>query len=65
MAAIAIIGAGLTGLAAAYSLKQRGNRVVVYEAADRAGGSGAYRTPLRLPGRARAQLDVSADAGGG
>ena len=38
MAAVAIVGAGLTGLAAAYSLKQRGNRVVLYEAADRAGG---------------------------
>jgi protoporphyrinogen/coproporphyrinogen III oxidase len=38
MAAIAIVGAGLTGLAAAYSLKQRGYRVVLYEASDRAGG---------------------------
>ena len=39
MAAIAVIGAGLTGLTAAYRLKQRGNRVVVYEASDRIGGS--------------------------
>jgi protoporphyrinogen/coproporphyrinogen III oxidase len=38
MASIAVVGGGLTGLAAAYSLKQRGNRVVVYEAADRIGG---------------------------
>src|SRR3954447_24686051 len=38
MAAIAVVGAGLTGLAAAHSLQQRGNRVVLYEAADRAGG---------------------------
>lgn len=39
MAAVAIIGAGLTGLTAAYRLKQRGTRVVVYEASDRIGGS--------------------------
>src|SRR5215213_3911304 len=39
MAAIAVIGAGLTGLTAAYRLKQRGNHVVVYEAADRIGGA--------------------------
>ena len=39
MAAIAIVGAGLTGLTTAYRLKQRGARVVVYEASDRVGGS--------------------------
>jgi oxygen-dependent protoporphyrinogen oxidase len=39
MAAVAIVGAGLTGLTAAYRLKQRGARVVVYEASDRIGGS--------------------------
>ena len=39
MAAVAIIGAGLTGLTSAYRLKQRGTRVVVYEASDRIGGS--------------------------
>lgn len=39
MAAIAVVGAGLTGLTAAYRLKQRGARVVVYEASDRIGGS--------------------------
>jgi protoporphyrinogen/coproporphyrinogen III oxidase len=39
MAAVAVIGAGLTGLTAAYRLKQRGCRVVVYEASDRIGGS--------------------------
>ena len=38
MASIAIIGAGLTGLTAAYCLKRRGNRVVVYETSDRIGG---------------------------
>jgi oxygen-dependent protoporphyrinogen oxidase len=38
MAAVAIIGGGLTGLSAAFSLKQRGSRVVVYEASDRIGG---------------------------
>jgi oxygen-dependent protoporphyrinogen oxidase len=39
MAAVAIVGAGLTGLTTAYRLKQRGARVVVYEASDRVGGS--------------------------
>jgi oxygen-dependent protoporphyrinogen oxidase len=39
MASIAIVGAGITGLTAAYRLKQRGSRVVVYEAADRIGGA--------------------------
>jgi oxygen-dependent protoporphyrinogen oxidase len=38
MASIAVIGGGVTGLTAAYRLKQQGNRVVVYEAADRVGG---------------------------
>jgi oxygen-dependent protoporphyrinogen oxidase len=39
MASIAIVGAGITGLTAAYRLKQRGNRVVLYEASDRIGGA--------------------------
>jgi protoporphyrinogen/coproporphyrinogen III oxidase len=38
MASVAVIGAGVTGLAAAYRLKQRGYRVVVYEAGERIGG---------------------------
>ena len=38
MASVAVIGAGLTGLSAAYALKQRGVRVAVYEALDRIGG---------------------------
>ncbi|HEY7638061.1 MAG TPA: protoporphyrinogen oxidase [Gemmatimonadales bacterium] len=38
MAAVAVVGAGLAGLTAAYRLKQRGVRVVVYEAGDRPGG---------------------------
>lgn len=38
MASVAVIGAGLTGLTAAYCLKQRGLRVVVYESNDRIGG---------------------------
>ena len=38
MAAVAVVGAGLAGLTAAYRLKQRGIRVVVYEAGDRPGG---------------------------
>jgi len=35
---VAIIGAGIAGLAAAHTLKQRGWRVVVFEAGDRVGG---------------------------
>ena len=38
MAAVAIVGAGVGGLTAAWHLKRRGIRVVVYEASDRAGG---------------------------
>jgi protoporphyrinogen/coproporphyrinogen III oxidase len=38
MAAVAIVGAGVAGLTAAYRLKRSGIRVVVYEASDRAGG---------------------------
>jgi oxygen-dependent protoporphyrinogen oxidase len=38
MAAVAIVGAGVAGLTAAYRLKRRGIRVVVYEASDRVGG---------------------------
>jgi protoporphyrinogen/coproporphyrinogen III oxidase len=38
MASVAIVGAGITGLTAAFRLKQRGSRVVVYEASDRIGG---------------------------
>ncbi|HEX6435274.1 MAG TPA: protoporphyrinogen oxidase [Gemmatimonadales bacterium] len=38
MASVAVIGAGVTGLTAAFWLKQRGTSVVVYEAADRVGG---------------------------
>jgi oxygen-dependent protoporphyrinogen oxidase len=38
MAAIAIVGAGIAGLTAAYRLKRRGARVVVYESGERAGG---------------------------
>ena len=38
MGAVAVVGGGVAGLSAAYRLKQRGIRVVVYEAGDRAGG---------------------------
>jgi oxygen-dependent protoporphyrinogen oxidase len=38
MASVAVIGAGITGLTAAFCLKQRGTSVVIYEAADRVGG---------------------------
>ena len=39
MASVAVVGGGLTGLTAAYCLKQRGCRVVIYEATDRLGGA--------------------------
>jgi oxygen-dependent protoporphyrinogen oxidase len=39
MASVAVVGGGLSGLTAAYCLKQRGSRVVIYEAADRVGGA--------------------------
>ena len=35
---IAIIGAGIAGLTAAYELTRSGHRVVVFEAADKTGG---------------------------
>ena len=38
MAAVAVVGGGIAGLTAAYRLKQRGIRVVVYEASGRVGG---------------------------
>ncbi len=38
MKPVAIIGAGITGLTAAFRLKQRGIPVIVYEASGRAGG---------------------------
>jgi protoporphyrinogen/coproporphyrinogen III oxidase len=39
MGAVAIVGGGIAGLIAAYRLKQRGVRVVVYEAGGRVGGA--------------------------
>ena len=39
MGAVAIVGGGIAGLTAAYRLKQRGVRVVVYEADERVGGA--------------------------
>ena len=38
MAAVAVVGGGIAGLTAAYRLKRRGVRVVVYEASGRVGG---------------------------
>ena len=44
---IAIVGAGIAGLSAAYELSKRGHRVKVYEATDKAGGRGQL---LNRPG---------------
>src|ERR1051325_7243804 len=38
MKPVAIVGAGITGLTAAFYLRQRGIPVIVYESSDRAGG---------------------------
>jgi oxygen-dependent protoporphyrinogen oxidase len=38
MGAVAVVGGGVAGLTAAYRLRQRGLRVVVYEAGERVGG---------------------------
>ncbi len=43
---VAIIGAGIAGLAAAYDLNEAGHRVTVYEAASQAGGLAAgFKAP--------------------
>lgn len=39
MKSVAIIGAGITGLTAAFYLKRRGTEVAVYEASERVGGA--------------------------
>jgi monoamine oxidase len=54
---IAIIGAGITGLNAAYELKKGGQRAVVYEAGTRTGGRIYTARDLLAPG-------LTADLGG-
>ena len=38
MKEIAVIGAGIGGMAAAYDLVRAGSKVIIYEASDQAGG---------------------------
>lgn len=53
---VAVVGAGVAGLAAAYELQQRGHQVVVLEASDQVGGK------LRTAEVADATVDVGAEA---
>lgn len=46
---VAVVGAGPSGLAAAYFLALSGVAVTVYEAADRAGGMPLAAPPFRIP----------------
>ena len=50
MKSVAIIGAGITGLTAAFYLKARGIPVTLYEASDRVGGAIQSLRSGRLPG---------------
>jgi oxygen-dependent protoporphyrinogen oxidase len=54
---VGIIGAGITGLTAAFRLKQLGIDVVVYEAEQRVGGVIRSNPRKRLSGRIRSQFD--------
>src|SRR5579884_174000 len=44
MARIAVVGAGIAGLGAAYTLQKTGHQVTVFERADHAGGRMLTRT---------------------
>ena len=55
MKPVAIIGGGITGLTAAFRLKQRGIPVMLLEASDRVGGVIQSDAPRRLSGRIRPQ----------
>ena len=39
---IAIVGAGITGLSAAYELGKKGHEVIVFERSEYPGGLGSY-----------------------
>ena len=55
MKSVAIIGAGITGLTAAFYLKRQGMPVTVYEAGGRVGRRDSIRPPRRFSGRVRAE----------
>ena len=53
---VAIVGAGLAGLEAAWIAAERGHDVTVFSASDEVGGSAALEATL--PGRAEAQIPI-------
>ena len=55
MKSVAIIGAGITGLTAAFYLKRRGLTVTVYEASERVGG---VISTMGMRGSVRRAIDV-------
>jgi oxygen-dependent protoporphyrinogen oxidase len=61
MARVAVLGAGITGLAAAFELARAGVEVVVYERSDRVGGK-LRTTPLAVDGFTPLLVEEGADA---
>ena len=62
---VAVVGAGPAGLAAAWFLVERGNRVTVYDASEEPGGSLRYTIPGVPPPAEGARQGVAAFVGRG